>query len=121
MTTLYGIKNCDSVKKARKWLESQDIDYHFHDFRSEGLTAANIKHWLKTVSAERLLNKRSTTWKQLPDQIRADLDGEKIATSLLSKTLLEYPTLIKRPVIETDKEIVEVGFSADSYTALFTL
>lgn len=119
MTTLYGIKNCDSVKKARKWLESEKIDYHFHDFRVDGLTAANIKHWLKTIPAERLLNKRSTTWKQLPDQIKTDLDCEKIATTLLCKTLLEHPTLIKRPVIEVDTDIIDVGFSADNYAQLF--
>lgn len=119
MTTLYGIKNCDSVKKARKWLESENIDYHFHDFRADGLSSAKIKRWLKTVPAERLLNKRSTTWKQLPDQIKADLDSKTIPATLLSDTLLEHPTLIKRPVIETAKDVVEVGFSAEHYADIF--
>ena len=65
MATLYGIKNCDTVRKARKWLESEEIDYSFHDFRVDGLDKKNLSAWVKSVGWEELLNKRSTTWKQL--------------------------------------------------------
>lgn len=126
MTTLYGIKNCDSVKKARKWLESQNIEYQFHDFRADGLTNQQINHWLQAVSAEQLLNKRSTTWKQLDDTLKAKLDIADLSTNndalkLLTKTLLEHPTLIKRPVLQVTetKDTIAVGFKPDQYTELF--
>jgi arsenate reductase len=126
LTTLYGIKNCDSVKKARKWLESQNIEYQFHDFRIDGLTDKQINHWLQTLSAEQLLNKRSTTWKQLDDTLKAKLDIADLSTNnsalkLLTKTLLEHPTLIKRPVLQVSetKDTIAVGFKPDQYTELF--
>lgn len=118
MTTLYGIKNCDTVKRARKWLEREKIDYQFHDIRSDGLTASDIKSWLKVVPAEQLLNKRSTTWKQLPEATKQSLEPSPIAAKL-TPVLLEHPTLIKRPVLKLAKDNVAVGFSADNYRAIF--
>jgi arsenate reductase len=113
MITLYGIKNCDSVKKARRWLEANDLDFQFHDFRVEGLDEAIIIEWLKSVSWEILLNKRSTTWKQLNDPRKDQLD-QTIAVELM----LENPTLIKRPVL-CDNSGCMVGFKEVDYTAKF--
>ncbi|MDH3355276.1 MAG: ArsC family reductase [Chromatiales bacterium] len=109
MFTLYGIKNCDTVKKARKWLESQEMEYSFHDFRTDGLTKEMIDHWFNSVDWESLVNKRSTTWRQLDDAQKEKL-GEQNAAALL----LENPTLIKRPVLENG-ETVLVGFSEENY------
>lgn len=118
MTTLYGIKNCDTVKKAHKWLESHEVDFAFHDVREDGLSAADIKRWLKVVTAEQLVNKRSTTWKQLPDSVKAELisemDSDSIKPATLTKTLLAHPTLIKRPVLENNGGVT-VGFKAEIY------
>ena len=113
MTTLYGIKNCDTVKKARKWLEAEDIDYVFHDFRVDGLEADQLSSWVDALGWETLVNKRSTTWKQLDQKTRDSIDK-----SLAIKTMLAQPTLIKRPVLDTGHEL-KVGFKADDYKSLF--
>lgn len=113
MTTLYGIKNCDTVKKARKWLEQNSQDYTFHDVRADGLEADMVNRWCDTLGWEKVLNKRSTTWKQLDDADKASID-EASAKALL----LEHPTLIKRPVLEQNQTPLEVGFKADRYAEL---
>lgn len=113
MTVLYGIPNCDTVKKARRWLEEHGIDYRFHDFRADGLNQAQVKQWLAQAGLEKLINKRSTSWKNLTPEAREGLN-EQTALSLI----LEQPTLIKRPVLDLDGEL-HLGFSADSYSALF--
>ena len=115
MFTLYGIKNCDTVKKARKWLEAHDVAYQFHDFRAEGLNADIIENWFEAVNWETLVNKRSTTWRQLDDAQKNDLN-EQSAKGLL----LENLTLIKRPVLDNGASIV-VGFSEESYQTATTL
>ncbi|RLT94400.1 ArsC family reductase [Ketobacter sp.] len=111
--TLYGIPNCDTVKKARKWLESNGIDYQFHDFRKDGIDEAMIRGWLKTQSWETLLNKRGTTWRQLPDAVKGSVD-ETSAVRLM----VEHPTLIKRPVTIAGKK-TSVGFKDQDYAAFF--
>lgn len=111
--TLYGIKNCDSVKKARRWLDANDIDVTFHDFRVDGLEEATLQDWLKSVSWEVLLNKRSTTWKQLADPRKEQLD-QTTAVELM----LENPTLIKRPVL-CDSTGCMVGFKEADYARHF--
>ena len=108
-TTLYGIPNCDTVKKARKWLEANGIDYQFHDFRKDGIDEAMIRNWMKTQSWEILLNKRGTTWRQLPDDVKNAVD-ESRAVSLMA----EHPTLIKRPVLTRGKTVL-VGFKDTAY------
>jgi arsenate reductase len=108
---LYGIKNCDTVKKARRWLEANDVAYTFHDFRTDGLEKATVDSWLKHVSWEVLLNKRGTTWRKLEDPRKEQLD-EAIAVELM----LANPTLIKRPVITTENACF-VGFKEADYTA----
>jgi arsenate reductase len=109
---VWGIKNCDTVKKARRWLDNSGIEYQFRDFRSDGLTTADVTRWLKSVSWQELLNTKSRTWRQLPEQRRSGLDRQA-AISLM----LDQPTLIKRPVVETNN-VVLVGFSAERYKAL---
>lgn len=113
MTVLYGIANCDTVRKARKWLSSHDVDCQFHDFRKDGLTARQLRHWATVVGWETLLNRRGQTWRKLPDKDKADLNE---ANAL--KLMLAEPTLIKRPVLEMDSR-VHVGFKDADYQSLF--
>jgi arsenate reductase len=110
---LFGIKNCDTVKKARRWLEANDVPYTFHDFRVEGIEQQTIESWLPRVSWETLLNKRGTTWRKLDDPRKDSLD-ETIALELM----LANPTLIKRPVL-VDGESCTVGFKEADYADLF--
>lgn len=112
--TLYGIPNCDTVKKARKWLEGQGIDYRFHDFRKDGLDAKRLKHWLDALGWETVLNRKGTTWRQLPEDVRNNTNAGNVA-----KLLLEHPTLIKRPVLDQGTQ-VQCGFSAAEYQAAFS-
>jgi len=112
MTVLYGIANCDTVRKARKWLSSHDVDYRFHDFRKDGLTARQLRHWATVVGWETLLNRRGQTWRKLPDKDKADLNE---ANAL--KLMLAEPTLIKRPVLEVGSR-VHVGFTDADYQSL---
>ena len=114
MVTLCGIKNCDSVKKARKWLEANGIDYHFHDFRSDGLEQSKLQQWNQATGWETLLNKRGTSWRQLSQEVNDNVDE----TSALA-LMLENPTLIKRPVLITDNGSVHVGFKTEEYAKLF--
>ncbi len=113
MITLYGIKNCDSVKKARKWLELQGIEHHFHDFRDDGLSREQAQTWLTELGWEALVNRRSTTWKTLDQDQRDAMDN---ATAL--DAIIEHPTLIKRPLLDTGSGRT-VGFKADEYAQLF--
>lgn len=115
MTTLYGISNCDTVRKARKWLEGESIAFDFHDFRKQGLNAEQVARWCAAAGLDRVLNKRGTTWRQLPDEIKANTDEQT-----LQALMVEQPTLIKRPVLELDDGRVEIGFKADDYAALFS-
>jgi arsenate reductase (glutaredoxin) len=112
MTILYGIKNCDTVKKARKWLESEGIDYKFHDFRIDGLDKKKLQGWAKSVGWETLLNKRGTTWRQLPEKSRETIDEGKAVTLMLS-----HPTLVKRPVLVHGKKI-HIGFKPADYKSV---
>lgn len=112
-TTLYGIKNCDTVKSARQWLERHHIEYRFHDFRADGLTLAQVQAWLQELGSDTLINKRSTTWKQLDVKTRDNLSDNTAAGLLVAN-----PTLIKRPVLDIGHQRV-VGFTAELYNGLF--
>jgi arsenate reductase (glutaredoxin) len=112
MNTLYGIKNCDTVKKARKWLEQHQVDYQFHDLRDDGLTEAQAQAWFQELG-EALVNKRSTTWKQLSPAQQAK------ANSAPAALLAQHPTLVKRPLLDTGS-VRRVGFDAAAYTKLFS-
>jgi len=113
MTTLYGIKNCDTIKKAKKWLESNNIEFQFHDFRKDGLDKKQLQQWVDELGWEILLNKRGTTWRQLPDDVKDTID-EKNAIELM----LENPAIIKRPVLDMGSKRV-VGFKDADYQQLF--
>ena len=112
MLTLYGIKNCDTVKKARRWLDNQGVDYQFHDFRQDGLDKKLLDSWLKQLGWEAIVNKRSTTWRNLSDKEK-DISSNAQA----AKLLLANPTLIKRPVIQNSKTLL-VGFKEADYQAI---
>jgi len=109
---LYGIPNCDTVRKARNFLETKQIEYTFHDFRKDGLTEATIQQWLESQPIEILVNKRSTSWKQISEEQKQALMS---ATDL--SVLTELPTLIKRPVLQTESKLF-VGFKAAEYETL---
>jgi len=111
---LYGIKNCDTVKKARRWLEARQIEYTFHDFRVDGLTKELLKSFLKHVDWETLLNKRGTTWRKLSENQKQGISKQK-ALALMH----ENPTLIKRPVLDHYGEHL-VGFNEDKYKNTFS-
>ncbi|WP_455218448.1 ArsC family reductase [Kaarinaea lacus] len=113
VTILFGIRNCDTVRKARKWLDSEGIDYSFHDFRADGLTKKDLTNWVKAVGWDVLLNKRGTTWRQLPDKKKESVDERKAIDLMLAN-----PTLIKRPVLARGKKI-HVGFSTTDYKNIF--
>jgi arsenate reductase len=104
MLTVYGIKQCDTVRKALKWLDQQGIEHRFHDFRTDGLTAELLQTWLDSDFADKLVNRRSTTWRQLSETQRQS-EGET-----LLDLLLQFPTLIKRPVF-VKEQIVAIGFN----------
>ena len=115
MTTLYGIKNCDTIKKARKWLETNDIAYQFHDVRADAVTAADIERWINACGWETVLNKRGTTWRKLPETVQQATDESTVVA-----LLLEHPAMIKRPVLETESTI-EIGFKEARYRELFSI
>jgi arsenate reductase len=109
MLTLYGIKNCDTVKKARRWLEDHGIEYQFHDFRQDGLNKKQLSGWVEQLGWEVIVNKRSTTWRNLSDK-----DKELTTNSQAVKLLLANPTLIKRPVVQSNKVFL-VGFKETEF------
>ena len=106
---LYGIKNCDTVKKARKWLDDQGISYEFHDFKKDGLGSEKLSEWEQAIGWETLLNRRGTTWRKLPDEVRDNINAQSA-----HDIMLENPSIIKRPVVEHDGEVF-VGFKADEW------
>ena len=111
--TLYGIPNCDTVKKARTYLDGRGLAYQFHDYKKAGVTAADLERWSKSVGWEKLLNKAGTTFKKLPDADKADLTQAKAI-----KLMLQQPSMIKRPVFEYDSGLL-VGFKEPEWqTAL---
>lgn len=111
MVTLYGIKNCDTVKKACKWLDANGVEYHFHDIRKDGLTTARVKSWADRVDWEVLLNRRGLTWRKLGDDDKVGLNKTRAI-----KLMAAEPTLIKRPVIENGNAVM-VGFNQSDYQA----
>ncbi len=109
MITLYGIKNCDTVKKAQKWLKENEHEYQFHDFRSQGLSEEKVQFWLSKLAWDELLNKRSTSYRQLSEQDKQTLSADTVA-----RYLLDNPTLVKRPLLECGDEVL-IGFKATDY------
>jgi Spx/MgsR family transcriptional regulator len=114
MFSLYGIKNCDTVRKARKWLDDNGIAYRFHDYRSDGLSPELLKTFADQLGWNTLLNRSSTSWRQLSAEQQADLDAEKALALMLAT-----PTLIKRPILDTSGKLL-IGFKADEYAVNLT-
>jgi arsenate reductase len=103
--TIYGIKSCDTCRKARKFLDEHNIEHDFHDLREDGLDIQMLERWAQRMGWERLLNKQSLTWRKIPEVDRNDMTRDKAFAAII-----DNPTLIKRPVLETDK-FIAVGFS----------
>lgn len=110
---IYGISNCDTVKKAKNWLDSHNIDYKFHDFRKDGINRDIINGWLNTVAWDKILNKRSTSWRNLDASTQQAVNATNVVD-----LLVENPTLIKRPVMDVN-DIITVGFNSDTYQGIF--
>lgn len=115
MTIIYGIKNCDTVKKAKKWLDDNNVNYQFHDFRVDGLSSELLNELFQQLDWQLLLNKRSTTFRNLSDDIKNNLSKE-----VAFEQILAQPTLLKRPVVVTNDK-TDVGFKAPQYQELFNL
>lgn len=111
--TMYGIPNCDTIKKARKWLEEANVEYQFHDYRKQGITAELIAEFFLQLGWENVLNKRGTTFRQLTQEQKETLNADNAAALLLEK-----PAMIKRPILRIDAQL-HVGFNAEQYTSLF--
>lgn len=116
---MYGIPNCDTVKKARTWLEEQNIPFHFHNFKKDGLNAQAIEQWLTQSELSVLINRKGTTWRALSDAQKAQADTTTGAIALM----LENPSVIKRPVLGIEQGPtlkVAVSFKPEQYQTLFS-
>jgi len=113
MIQIFGIKNCDTVKKALKWLEQNNIEYAFHNFKTDGLSKEQLLSFADKSDWATLINKRSTTYKQLPDDVKDNLTGD-----IVIDTVLAQPTLLKRPILLKDEQLYS-GFKADIYQEIF--
>jgi len=111
--TLYGIKNCDTINKARAWLEARKAAYTFHDYKTAGIDAKRLQRWIGEVGWEALLNRAGTTFRKLPERDKQNLDAGKAAALMLA-----HPSLIKRPVAEAGAKLV-VGFKPEIYEKRF--
>ena len=113
MIILYGIKNCDTMKKARSWLDAHKIAFEFHDYKVAGIDKRTLEGWAKDVGWETLLNRAGTTFKKLPES-----DKENVTEKKALALMLAQPSMIKRPVLNTGKKLV-VGFKPEIYAATF--
>jgi arsenate reductase len=112
--TIYGIKNCDTMKKARAWLDKAGVEYAFHDYKTAGITRERLETWAKKVTWEKLLNRAGTTFRKLPDKDKDGLTG-KTAIALM----LAQPSMIKRPVLDLGGGRLLVGFAPELYKSAF--
>jgi arsenate reductase len=119
---LFGIPNCDTVKKARTWLEQQGIPFDFHNFKKDGLTQAQVEIWLQKIELDTLINRKGTTWRALTDEQKSSADNRADAIALI----LENPSLVKRPVLQINGDAhqhllqhVSVGFNDQLYQTIF--
>ena len=110
--TIYGIKNCDTMKKARAWLDKHGVDYAFHDYKAAGIERTQLEQWAKKVGWETLLNRAGTTFKKLPDKEKGGITQAKALTLMLTQ-----PSMIKRPVLEAGRGKLLVGFKPEQYAA----
>ena len=113
--TVYGIKNCNSVKSALGWLKDHDVPFDFHDYKVKGVTEAKLKSWSKQIGWESLVNKRGTTWRQLGESIPKQITNDQAAYALMK----EKTSVIKRPLIEKDGNVIVLGFDEIEYRKVF--
>jgi len=113
MIRVFGIKNCDTMKKAFTWLNENGVDYEFTDYKKAGVAETHLPDWSQRASWETLLNKRGLMWKKLTDEERAAVDEEKAI-----KLMVQYPSLIKRPVLDTGSQLI-IGFTPENYAEQF--
>jgi arsenate reductase len=111
--TIYGIKNCDTMKKARTWLDANGVAYRFHDYKAEGIYAESLKRFVETLGWETVLNRSGTTFRALPDADKQDLDAGKAIALMLAQ-----PSMIKRPILDRDGALT-AGFKPEIYDTLF--
>jgi Spx/MgsR family transcriptional regulator len=111
--TLYGLGTCDTTRAARKWLDGKGIAYTFHDVRADGLSRGRVEGWVKELGWEKVLNKASTTWRELPEAEKAGVDQKKAITLMMA-----HPTLVKRPVLDRGGAL-SLGFKPAVYEQLF--
>jgi Spx/MgsR family transcriptional regulator len=109
---IYGIKNCDTMKKARLWLEEHGVDYAFHDYKVSGIDRDHLERWCGEAGWQTVLNRAGTTFKKLPDEAKLDLDQEKAIALMLAQ-----PSMIKRPVLEAGGKLL-IGFKPEIYAAV---
>lgn len=114
--TLYGIKNCNTVKNAVTWLNNKKVEFEFHDYKSKGITEEKLKAWSKQVGWESLVNKRGTTWRQLDESTQRKITNEKAAIALM----MEKTSVIKRPLVEEKGKVVALGFDESVYKSVFS-
>lgn len=117
MIIVYGINNCDTVKKARVWLADHDVDFEFHDFKKQGLSPELAQRWLQQASWEQLINRKGLTWRGLAEAQKLSITGNAAAQQLM----LDKTSVIKRPLLEQDGRLLHIGFDAAAYGKLFNL
>lgn len=108
---VYGIKNCNTVKKGLDWLNKNKIEFEFHDYKKEGITASKLKDWIKQIGWESLVNKKGTTWRQLDESVKDKVTNQKEAIALM----IEKTSVIKRPLIEARGKVLALGFDEIEY------
>lgn len=112
--TIYGIKNCNTVKSALDWLKQNNIEFEFHDYKTKGISDAKLKEWSSQVGWESLVNKRGTTWRQLDESIQSQITNQASAIALMK----EKTSVIKRPLVEANGKVLTLGFDEQAYTKL---
>jgi arsenate reductase len=112
--TLYGIKACDTMKKARRWLDDHGVAYAFHDYKAQGIDRAHLERWVEAAGWETVLNRSGTTFRKLPDADKENLNAKKAIALMLAQ-----PSAIKRPVLEREGGKITVGFKPEIYKAVF--
>ena len=113
VVTIYGIPNCDTMKKARAWLGENAVDYHFHDYKKAGIDERRLRSWVEELGWEALLNRRGMMWRRLPQGVRENIDEEAAV-----RVMLETPSIIKRPVLDIETARY-IGFSPEQYAQIF--
>lgn len=117
MYTVYGIKNCNTVKKALDWLKKNHVEFEFQDYKTKGVDPAKLKNWIGQIGWEKLVNKKGTTWRQLDEKVQNKITSEKAAINLM----IEKTSVIKRPLVESKNKVVALGFDEAEYQNVFSV